>query len=114
MTWDEVRALGLALPGVEDARSYGTPALKVRAGSKLKLLVRLKEDAESVVLLMQPEEKDLLLEAEPAVFFQTPHYVGWPALLARLTALEPERLAPLLERAWRRLASAKLLAQRKG
>ena len=112
MTWDEVRVLALALPGVEDAVSYGTPALKVRVGAKLKLLARLKEDGESVVLFMEPEEKELLLEAEPAVFFQTPHYVGWPSLLARLEALDAERLGPLLERTWRRLANAKLLARR--
>ena len=112
MTWDEVRVLGLALPGVEDALSYGTPALKVRVGAKLKLLTRLKEDGRSIVLSMEPEEKELLLEAEPDVFFQTPHYEGWPTLLARLCALGPERLAPLLERSWRRAANAKLRAQR--
>ena len=112
MTWGEVRALGLALPGVEDATSYRTPALKVRAGSRLKLLVRLKEEGDSIVLSMDPAEKELLLEAEPAVFFQTPHYEGWPSLLARLNALESDRLAPLLERTWRRAANARLLAQR--
>ncbi len=112
MTWDEVRVLALALPGVEDALSYGTPALKVRVGAKLKLLARLKEDGGSIVLSTEPEEKELLLEAEPDVFFQTPHYEGWPTLLARLSALGPDRLAPLLERSWRRVASAKLRAQR--
>ena len=114
MTWDEVRALGLALPGVEDSLSYGTPALKVRVGAKPKLLTRLKEDGESIVVSVQPEEKELLLEAEPDVFFQTPHYEGWPVLLAKLSALEPDRLAPLLERSWRRAANARMLAQRDG
>jgi hypothetical protein len=35
VTWETVRQLALALPGVEEGTSYGTPALKVRG----KLLV---------------------------------------------------------------------------
>ncbi|WP_376698644.1 hypothetical protein [Bradyrhizobium aeschynomenes] len=44
MTFDDVRALALAWPEVEDGTSYGTPALKVRK----KLLTRLKEDGDSL------------------------------------------------------------------
>jgi hypothetical protein len=42
VTFDDVRRISLAGPGVEDGTSYGTPALKVRK----KLLVRLKEDGD--------------------------------------------------------------------
>ena len=46
MTFDDIRKLALAWPEVEDGTSYGTPALKVRK----KLLVRLKEDGDSLVM----------------------------------------------------------------
>ena len=46
VTFDDVRKLALAWPEVEDGTSYGTPALKVRK----KLLVRLKEDGDSLVM----------------------------------------------------------------
>ena len=46
MTFDDVRAIALKWPEVTDGTSYGTPALKVRG----KLLTRLKEDGESLVL----------------------------------------------------------------
>jgi hypothetical protein len=48
MTFDDVRHIALAWPEVEDGTSYGTPALKVRK----KMLVRLKEDRDSLVMLV--------------------------------------------------------------
>ncbi len=47
MTFDDVRIVALKWPEVTDGTSYGTPALKVRG----KLLTRLKEDGESLVVL---------------------------------------------------------------
>jgi hypothetical protein len=61
VTFDTVRELALALPGVEEGSSYGTPALKVRG----KLFVRLKEDGESFVLKADFELPDLLMKADP-------------------------------------------------
>jgi hypothetical protein len=47
MTYDDVEALALRLPGVEESISYGTAALKVRG----RLFVRLKEDGETQELI---------------------------------------------------------------
>ena len=52
------------------------------------------------------DEVDMLIATDPACFYQTPHYVGWPAVLARLDAADPERIAVLVERAWAGHASA--------
>ncbi len=104
MTWEEVGAVALALPGVEASTSYGTPAFKV----KKALLVRLKEDGASVVLFVGLDEKEMLLEAAPEIFFQTPHYAGYPAILARLEPLTDAELAPILQRTWRAKAPRSL------
>ncbi len=62
MTFDDVRKISLAWPEVEDGTSYGTPALKVRK----KLLVRLKEDGDSLVMFgVPPDERDMLVESKP-------------------------------------------------
>ena len=53
MTFDDVRKIALAWSEVEDGTSYGTPALKVRK----KLLVRLKEDGDSLVMPGVPHEE---------------------------------------------------------
>ena len=107
MTWEEAAALGLLLPGAETGTSYGTPALKVRG----QLLLRLREDGESLVLLDVPaEERESLIEAEPDVFFLTPHYRDHDIVLGRLPPMDAARLRPFLERRWRRLATKRAIS----
>src|SRR6266852_3239890 len=70
MTFDDVRKIALAWPEVEDGTSYGTPALKVRK----KMLARLKEDGDSLVIPgVPPDERDMLVESQPKVFYFTDH-----------------------------------------
>lgn len=47
------------------------------------------------------EAKQFLVSAVPSVFFTEPHYDGFPAVLVRLAAIEPEQLEGLLIDAWR-------------
>lgn len=101
MTWDDVCRIGLGLPGVEVSTSYGTPALKVKG----KFLTRLRPEDDSVVLVDVPfEEREMLLETAPEVFWLTEHYRDYPSVLARLAAIEPGTLKAFLERRWRNVA----------
>lgn len=106
VTYDELSELALALPGVEAGTSYGTPALKVKG----KLLVRLWEDGETVVLRLPFDEREILLAADPDVFFLTDHYAGYPTVLVRLAKVRRDQLADLLELSWRSQAPGKLVA----
>jgi hypothetical protein len=99
-----VRSAAAHLPDVEESTWYGTPALKVRG----KGFCRLK-DTDTLVLLCPMDEKEFLLEMEPGVFFETDHYKGWPAVLARLSRIDGERLRHQLERAWRYKAPKRLV-----
>jgi hypothetical protein len=102
MTFDDIRAIALAWPEVEDGSSYGTPALKVRK----KLLVRLKEDGDSLVVPgVPPDERDMLVESRPGVFYFTNHYRDYPMVLVRLSRTKRAAIEPLLRRQWRALAS---------
>ena len=89
-------ALARGLPGIQEGTSYGTPALRVVR----KPLARMK-DAETLVLMCAIEEKELLMEAAPEIYYQTDHYKGWPALLIRLAAISDEELGHRIETAWR-------------
>ena len=62
MTFDDVRKIALAWPEVEDGTSYGTPALKVRK----KMLARLKEDGDSLVMPGVPHRRARHAGGEPA------------------------------------------------
>lgn len=102
MTFDDVRDIALGWPEVVDGTSYGTPALKVRK----KLLVRLKEDGDSLVMPGVPQdERDMLVERRPAIFYVTDHYRDYPIVLIRLSKATHATVEPLLRRQWRALAS---------
>ena len=78
--FDRVVRLSASLPEVERGTSIGTPALKVKG----KGFVRMKEKMDDVLVVMVPLGlKEALMEAEPEKYFETPHYVGWPAMLVR-------------------------------
>jgi hypothetical protein len=102
VTFDDIRHITLAWPEVEDGSSYGTPALKVRR----KMLVRLKEDGDSLVMPgVPPNERDMLVERQPNVFYFTDHYRDYPTVLIRLSKANRSTIEPLLRRHWRTLAS---------
>jgi hypothetical protein len=106
MTWDEVIAIALELPGVEVSTSYGTPSLKVKG----KFLTRLRSEDDSIVLVDVPfDERDLLIEAEPQTFHTTPHYDGYPTVLARLAAVDAVTVRRMLERRWRHVAPKRMV-----
>ncbi len=96
-TYETVRELARELPNVEESTSYGTPALKV----KKKLLVRLKEDGTTLVLRVSFDERDILMQVDPETFFITDHYLGYPAVLAKLPRLGRKQLRDVLEMSYR-------------
>jgi hypothetical protein len=103
VTWATVRTLALALDGVEESTSYGTPAFK----RKGKLLARLREDGETLVVRADQDARDLLVASEPETFFFTDHYASHPWVLIRLACVSRAALAAVLEEAWRSEAPAK-------
>ncbi|XYH95785.1 MmcQ/YjbR family DNA-binding protein [Sorangium sp. So ce1128] len=108
MNWEQLCKLGLALPEVVEDVWFRTPALKVRG----KSFVRLKEDGQSVVFLLESvDEQEFLIETQPDIYFITDHYRGYPAVLARLSALRAPECRMRLERAWRLKAPKTLLKQ---
>jgi hypothetical protein len=101
-----VRTAAAHLPEVEESTSYGTPSLKVRG----KSFARLK-DADTLVVMCAVEEKEMLMEVDPKVYFETDHYKGWPAVLVRLKAIRAAQLRHRIEQAWRFRAPKRLVAK---
>jgi hypothetical protein len=50
--------------------------------------------------MISHEEKALLLEAAPDIYFETDHYKGWPAVLVRIRKIPIAELAHRLGQAW--------------
>ena len=97
ITFDTVRRIGLTLPGVVESTSYGTPALKVKG----KLIVRMWEDGETMVLKTTFEERDELMAADPETYFITDHYLNYEYVLVNLKRVSEEALSDLLRGAHR-------------
>jgi hypothetical protein len=101
-----VRECALALPGVAEGTSYGTPAFRVGK----KFFLRLREDGATLVLKTDFHERDHLLESDPAAFFTEDHYAGYPSVLIRLGAVPRGQLRTLIVEGWKRLAPARQVA----
>jgi hypothetical protein len=106
VTFDAVRELALGLPQVEEGPCYGTPAFRVQG----KLLARLREDGETLVVHVNPYERDSLMARAPETYFITDHYRNYPMVLVRLPAVDATELQERLEEAWVLRAPRRLVA----
>ena len=96
INFDIVRKVGLTLPGVEESTAYGAPALKVRG--KLLACVPSHRSAEpgSLVVRVGFDDRAELLAADPDVYYVTDHYLGYTAVLVRMSRVTPDVLQDLL------------------
>jgi Uncharacterized protein conserved in bacteria len=83
------------LPGVQQGSRYKTPALLVGDVPFIRLL-----DAHTAVLQCPVDQKVLLMEISPDLYFETDHYVGYDAMLVRLDRISDEELSLRLHDAW--------------
>jgi len=107
VTFQTVAAVACKLPEVEISKSYGTPSLKVRG----KMMARLLEDSEVLVLRAELLDRQILMQADPDTFYITDHYQNYPLVLVRLDKVSRAALPDLMERAWR-LVAPKTLVQK--
>jgi hypothetical protein len=64
-----------------------------------KFFTRLRREDQSVVLTgISMDEREMLMEAEPATFHITAHYKDYPSVLARIETLHPGSFRNFLER----------------
>lgn len=94
--WDAVVAFALTLPDTALSPYYGTPSPKVNE----KAFVSPGREPDSFHAFTTHDEKAMLLETDPATFWQTPHYEGWPGLLVRYNSADPDRVRTVIRRAW--------------
>ena len=101
ITFDTVRKIGLALPGVEESTAYGSPALKVHG--KLLACVPSHRSAEpgSLVVRIDFDNRAELLASDPDVYYVTDHYLNYNAVLVRLSLVTRDVLRDLLDMAHR-------------
>jgi hypothetical protein len=97
MTFEAIRKMALALEGVEEATSYGTPAFKVSGA----MLARLRDDIGALVVRMSIEDREALMAEDPHTYFITDHYLEYPYILVNLALVHPDAMRDLLKGAWK-------------
>ncbi len=93
LTRAEARKIALSVEGASEGPYFGKPAIFVAE----KFLTRVHHKEEAVVLAIgSMDMRDVMLEAEPRLFYITDHYRNFPYLLARLSKLDKATLMELL------------------
>ena len=109
--WDDVQRLALGLPETSERLSRGLRQWRVK--DKLFVWERplrradfdaLGDGAPSGPILGARVEhvgaKEALIADDPRVFFTTPHFDGYPAILVRLEEIAPDDLVEVVVEAW--------------
>ena len=110
-TWDDVRRIALALPETGEDTSRGLAFWRVRDKGFVWERPLRKSDLQALgdaapdgpILGVRVEHlvaKEALLADDPDVFFTTPHFDGYPAVLVRLEHIGLDDLDEVITEAW--------------
>lgn len=121
-TWDDVAGLIAALPLTEERSPHDW-----RVGRKLVAWERPLRSSDREALASQgiePPDGDILavrvadegvkfalIADEPEVYFTTPHFDGYPAVLVKLAEIDDVGLRELLTEAWLTQAPKRLVEE---
>jgi hypothetical protein len=93
ITKAEARKVMLSVKGTSEGPYFGRPSIFFGES----FVGRVHDKEEAVALRVGTiEMRDVMLEAEPRLFYITDHYKPWPMLLARLKALDKTILKELV------------------
>jgi hypothetical protein len=120
-TWEDVERIALALPETSEAPSREQRHWWVKDKSfvwerplrraDLEYLGDAAPDGPILGARVEHEiAKRALIESDPDVYFTTPHFDGYPAILARLDVIDLAELTELITEAWLNRAPKRLAA----
>ena len=103
--FDDVRAMALALPEVEEVLTWGSDVtFRVRS----KIFVIGGEGADRISVKASPAGQAELLDLDPETFARAPYTGRFGWVTVDLARVDPQILEGLLRDAWRSTAPAKL------
>ena len=120
--WDDVRRIALALPETSEGTSRGLRQWQVKGKGFVWERPLRRSDLEALgdaapdgpILGARVEHlgaKEALLADASGIYFTTPHFDGYPAILVRLQEITEEDLSELIAEAWLTRAPKRLARQ---
>src|SRR5690606_5905161 len=121
-TWEDVRRIALGLPETDEVLRWGDPARRVRQKAfvcdgpvRRPDMAALGDAAPGGPILgaYVPDvgAKEALIADDPEIYFTTPHFDGFPAVLVRLERIGADELEELVTEAWFVRAPKRLAAK---
>jgi hypothetical protein len=121
-SWDDVRRIALGLPETNERPSRGHAFWRVRDKGFVWERPLRQTDLDALgdatpdgpILGVRVEHlgaKEALLADDPSVYFTTPHFDGYPAVLVRLERIALGELEELIVEAWLCRAPRRLAQQ---
>jgi hypothetical protein len=102
-----IESIGRTLPDVEVTVTWGQPTLKVRGRMFVCLASHKSAEPNTLVVMMDFDERDALVEDDPGTYYLKEHYVNYPCVLVRLSRVRADALRDLITGA-HRFVSAKV------
>ena len=110
-SWDDVRRIALDLPETHEGTTHGNRSWRVKEKgfvwerplrrSDLEALGDAAPDGPILGARVENEmAKEALIANDPDVFFTTPHFNGYPAILIQLEKISVEDLTEVIVEAW--------------
>ncbi len=117
--WDDVRRIALSLPETAEREPRGNVQWRVKERLFVWERPLRKPDLEALgdrapsgpvlgAMVADLGEKEALLAESPELFFTTPHFNGYAAVLMRLELVATDRLEPVVVEAWLARAPTRL------
>jgi hypothetical protein len=121
-TFEDVARIALALPETSEGTSHGNRSWRVKDKGFVWQRPLRRGDYEALgdaapegpVLGVRVEHlgaKEAILASDPEVFFTTPHFDGYPAVLAQLDRISLEELNEVIVEAWLARAPKRLVKE---
>jgi hypothetical protein len=109
--WEDVRRIALSLPETSERPQWGNASWRVRnkpfvwerplRPADLRALGDAAPDGPILgVRVEHLGAKEALIAEEPGVYFTTPHFDGYPAVLVRLDKIALDELEEVIIEAW--------------
>jgi hypothetical protein len=110
-TFDDVARIALDLPETSEGTSHGNRSWRVKDKGFVWERPLRRSDLEALgdaapdgpILGVRTEHlvaKEAILASDPDVFFTTPHFDGYPAVLVQLERITPDDLREVIVEAW--------------
>lgn len=105
VTFETVRDLAQALPGVVGSMSKRGVSFKVRGKMLACRAIHPSAEEGSLMVRIDSASRSKLLATDPEAYYLTPHYAPYPCLLIRLSHISRAALAERLDEALRFVTS---------